>query len=80
MTFVQKIPQAQFVHIPTPGSKVWATVNGERLLCEYRGGVQILGRLPKDRRYKVWNGKLENGFAWIDAADLEPVEEEAKAA
>jgi len=80
MAFVQKISQAQFVHVPTPGSKVWATINGERLLCEYRGGVQVLDRLPKDRRYKLWNEKLENGFAWIDAADIELEEEEAKAA
>jgi len=68
MAFIQKIPQAQFVHVPTPGSKVRATVHGEQLVCDYRGGVQILGRLPKDRRYKLWNNKLKNGFAWVDAA------------
>jgi len=79
MAFVQKIPQALFVHVPTPGSQVWATINGERLQCEFRGGVQVLGRLPKDRSYKLYNDKLEKGFAWVDAADLE-LEEEAKAA
>ncbi|HBB40490.1 MAG: hypothetical protein COW73_07105 [Nitrospirae bacterium CG18_big_fil_WC_8_21_14_2_50_70_55] len=80
MAFIQKIPQAQFVHVPTPGSKVRATVHGEQLVCDYRGGVQILGRLPKDRRYKLWNNKLKNGFAWVDAAAIELVDEAKKAA
>jgi len=79
MPFVQKIPQAQFVHVPVTGDKVWATINGERLLCEYRGGVQILGRLPHQRRYKVHNDALEKGFAWVDASDIELVEEKKAA-
>jgi len=79
MAFVQKIPTSQFVHVPTPGSKVMATVNGKRLECEFRGDVQILGHLPKDRRYKLWNQALDNGYAWVDATDIE-LEEEKKAA
>ena len=79
MAFVQKIPTAQFVHVPAAGSKVMATVNSKRLECEFRGDVQILGRLPKDRRYKLWNQALDNGYAWVDATDIE-LEEEKKAA
>ncbi|RMF87671.1 MAG: hypothetical protein D6739_01270 [Nitrospirae bacterium] len=80
MPFVQKLPKAMFVHVPKPGDRVIATIDGERLECEYRGEVQVLGKLPKDRRYKLYSDKLEKGFAWVEAKDVEPIEAEAKAA
>ncbi len=80
MAFVQKIPQAQFLHVPAAGSQLWATIDGNRLLCDFRGDVQVLGRLPEDRRYKVYNESLHNGFAWVMAKDIEVAEEDKKAA
>jgi len=74
MAFVQKIPQAQFTTIPQPG-KVWATINGERLLCDFKGRVIVLDKLPKDREYQVFHDSLENGYAWVNAADVEQAEE-----
>lgn len=77
MAFVQKISKAQFLHVPAVDSQVWATIDGNRLLCDFRGGVQVLGRLPKDRRYKLYNQTLKNGFAWVMAADVETEAEKA---
>ena len=70
MTFVQKLEKNQFGSVPKAG-KVKVEVGGKELICDFKGEVQILGKLPDQRRFKVLSDTFEKGYIWVDRANIE---------
>jgi hypothetical protein len=70
MTFVQKLEKNQFGALPKPG-KVKVKTGGTELVCDYKGEVMVLGKLPHERRFKVLSDTFEKGYAWVDREDIE---------
>jgi len=70
MTFVQKLDQNQFGSLPKPG-KVKVKVGDKELICDFKGEVSIIGKLPDQRRFKVLSDTFEKGFMWVDRANIE---------
>jgi hypothetical protein len=70
MTFVQKLDKNQFGSLPKPG-KVKVKVGDQEVVCDFKGEVAVLGRLPDDRRFKVLSDTFEKGFLWVERADIQ---------
>jgi len=70
MTFVQKLEKNQFGSLPKPG-KVKVKSGDKELICDFKGEVAIIGKLPDQRRFKVLSDTFEKGYIWVDRADIE---------
>jgi len=70
MTFVQKLAKNQFGSLPKPG-KVKVKIGDKELICDFKGEVAIIGKLPDQRRFKVLSDTFEKGYMWVDRKDIE---------
>ncbi|HEX9592485.1 MAG TPA: hypothetical protein VGB12_03930 [bacterium] len=70
MTFVQKLEKNQFGSLPKPG-KVKVKTGGKEIICDFKGEVAVVGKLPTQRRFKVLNDTFEKGFIWVDRENIE---------